>query len=90
MSLQTPGLLCMQWYTSGTALVVAFLHGSYLKYQGPFKASPTRVLGEQAQLTYASYAKITPCSPSCTVSDSQSTQLGLIPRLPKRGITGTG
>ena len=39
MSLQTPGLLGMQWYTSGTALVVAFLHGSYFKYQGPSKAS---------------------------------------------------
>ena len=39
MSLQIPGLLGMRWYISDTALVVAFPHGFYFKYQGPFNAS---------------------------------------------------
>ena len=37
--LQTPGLSGMQWYTSDTAFVRTFPHGSCSKYQRPFEAS---------------------------------------------------
>lgn len=54
MSLQTPGLLCMQRYTSGTALVVAFLQDLSSSTKLHSRPAPARILGQQAQLPYAS------------------------------------